>query len=78
MTAADVLVEALLDWGVEVVFGLPGDGINGIIESLRTHQEIHSGSGTKRLPHSWRVAMRSSPLGWASVSPPQGQAEFIF
>src|SRR5689334_2782324 len=39
MTAADVLVEALIDWGVEVIFGLPGDGINGIMESLRTHQE---------------------------------------
>src|SRR2546427_11394345 len=39
MTAADVLVEALIDWGVELVFGLPGDGINGIMESLRTHQE---------------------------------------
>ena len=39
MTAADVLVETLLDWGVEIIFGLPGDGINGIMESLRTHQE---------------------------------------
>src|ERR1700758_946321 len=39
MTAADGLVETLLDWGVEVVFGLPGDGINGIVESLRTHKE---------------------------------------
>lgn len=39
MTAADVLVQTLIDWGVEVVFGLPGDGINGIMESLRTHQE---------------------------------------
>jgi pyruvate dehydrogenase (quinone) len=39
MTAADVLVDTLLDWGVEVVFGLPGDGINGIIESLRTRQD---------------------------------------
>ena len=38
MTAADVLVESLIDWGVEVIFGLPGDGINGIMESLRTHQ----------------------------------------
>lgn len=38
-TAADVLIETLLDWGVEVIFGLPGDGINGIMESLRTHQE---------------------------------------
>src|SRR5256885_11877944 len=39
MTAADVLIEGLIDWGVEVVFGLPGDGINGIMEALRTHQE---------------------------------------
>jgi pyruvate dehydrogenase (quinone) len=38
-TAADTLIETLIDWGVEVVFGLPGDGINGIMESLRTHQE---------------------------------------
>src|SRR5471032_1641521 len=39
MTAADVLVETLLDWGVEVIFGLPGDGINGIMEALRTRQD---------------------------------------
>jgi pyruvate dehydrogenase (quinone) len=39
MTAADVLVETLLEWGVEVIFGLPGDGINGIMESLRTHED---------------------------------------
>src|SRR5438132_11954873 len=38
-TAADVLVETLIDWEVEVVFGLPGDGINGIMESLRQKQE---------------------------------------
>src|SRR5438132_252863 len=39
MTAADVIVEKLIEWGVDVVFGLPGDGINGIMESLRTHQD---------------------------------------
>jgi pyruvate dehydrogenase (quinone) len=38
-TAADVLVETLIDCGVRVVFGLPGDGINGIMESLRTRQD---------------------------------------
>ncbi len=38
-TAADVLVERLIDWGVDTIFGLPGDGINGIMESLRTHQD---------------------------------------
>ena len=39
MTAADVLIETLIDWGVDVVFGLPGDGINGLMESLRTHKD---------------------------------------
>ena len=38
-TAADSLIETLIDWGVDVVFGLPGDGINGIMESLRTHRD---------------------------------------
>src|SRR5437867_4627746 len=38
-TAADVLVETLIDWGVEVVFGLPGDGINGIMEALRKRKD---------------------------------------
>jgi pyruvate dehydrogenase (quinone)/pyruvate oxidase len=37
--ASDILIERLIDWGVEVVFGLPGDGINGIMEALRTRQE---------------------------------------
>src|SRR5205809_2507938 len=37
-TAADVLVGTLIDWEVEVVFGLPGDGINGIMEALRKRQ----------------------------------------
>ncbi len=34
-TVADVFVESLIDWGVEIIFGMPGDGINGIMESLR-------------------------------------------
>jgi pyruvate dehydrogenase (quinone) len=38
-TAADVMVDALIDWGVEVIFGMPGDGINEIMESLRTRQD---------------------------------------
>src|SRR5579859_1001107 len=38
-TAADVMIEGLIDWGVDTIFGIPGDGINGIMESLRTHQE---------------------------------------
>src|SRR3954466_9178678 len=38
-TAADILVERLIDWGVDTIFGLPGDGINGLMESLRTRQD---------------------------------------
>src|ERR687887_2088504 len=38
-TAADVLIETIHDWGVDVVFGLPGDGINGIMEALRTRKD---------------------------------------
>jgi len=38
-TVADLLVTRLIDWGVEVIFGLPGDGVNGIFEALRTHQD---------------------------------------
>ncbi len=38
-TTADVLVERLIDWGARVVFGLPGDGINGFMEALRTRQD---------------------------------------
>jgi pyruvate dehydrogenase (quinone) len=38
-TVADKLVERLVAWGVDTVFGFPGDGINGIFEALRTHEE---------------------------------------
>ena len=34
----EVLVERLIDWGLEVVFGIPGDGINGMMDALRTRQ----------------------------------------
>jgi pyruvate dehydrogenase (quinone)/pyruvate oxidase len=35
MNASDVLVERLIAWGVDTIFGLPGDGINGVMEALR-------------------------------------------
>src|SRR5437764_5621463 len=37
--ASEVLVDSLQDWGVDVIFGLPGDGINGIMEALRTRKD---------------------------------------
>jgi pyruvate dehydrogenase (quinone)/pyruvate oxidase len=39
LRTADIVAEALLDWKVSVIFGLPGDGINGFIEALRTRQD---------------------------------------
>jgi pyruvate dehydrogenase (quinone) len=38
-TTSDVLADRLIDWGVRVIFGLPGDGINGIMEALRKRQD---------------------------------------
>jgi pyruvate dehydrogenase (quinone) len=37
--ASEALIERLADWGVDTVFGLPGDGINGLMEGLRRHQD---------------------------------------
>jgi pyruvate dehydrogenase (quinone) len=39
MTAADILVERLIEWGVDTIFGLPGDGINGVMEAMRLRQD---------------------------------------
>jgi pyruvate dehydrogenase (quinone)/pyruvate oxidase len=38
-TTSDILIDIIHRWGVDVIFGLPGDGINGIIEALRKRQE---------------------------------------
>jgi len=38
-TVADLLVARLIEWGVDTIFGYPGDGVNGIFEALRTNQE---------------------------------------
>jgi thiamine pyrophosphate-dependent acetolactate synthase large subunit-like protein len=38
-TASDQIVERLIERGVDTVFGLPGDGINGFYEALRSHQD---------------------------------------
>jgi pyruvate dehydrogenase (quinone) len=36
---SEALIGRLADWGVDTVFGLPGDGINGIMEGLRRQQD---------------------------------------
>lgn len=37
--ASDLLVDTIISWGVDTVFGLPGDGINGIMEALRERKD---------------------------------------
>ena len=37
--AAEALIERLVDWGVDTIFGLPGDGINGLMEGLRRNTD---------------------------------------
>src|SRR5450432_639772 len=39
LTAGEILVETIYAWGVDTIFGIPGDGINGIMEALRTRQD---------------------------------------
>jgi len=39
MNASDILIETIHAWGVDVVFGLPGDGINGVVEALRKRRD---------------------------------------
>jgi thiamine pyrophosphate-dependent acetolactate synthase large subunit-like protein len=36
---ADILVDCLISWGVDTIFGIPGDGINGVMEALRARED---------------------------------------
>jgi len=36
---SDLIVERLIEWGVDIIFGYPGDGVDGFFESLRTHKD---------------------------------------
>jgi len=38
-TTADIVIDTVLEWGVEIIFGIPGDGINGVMEAIRKRQE---------------------------------------
>jgi pyruvate dehydrogenase (quinone)/pyruvate oxidase len=38
-TGGDILIETLMKWGVDTIFGIPGDGINGVFEALRQRQD---------------------------------------
>ena len=36
---AELLVDTLIEWGIDRVFGMPGDGINGVMEALRRRKD---------------------------------------
>lgn len=37
--ASEIVVDTLHAWGVDTIFGLAGDGINGVVEALRTRRD---------------------------------------
>ena len=39
-TVAELLVDVLAEAGVERVYGVPGDSLNGITDSIRVRQDI--------------------------------------
>ncbi|HET6385171.1 MAG TPA: thiamine pyrophosphate-dependent enzyme [Armatimonadota bacterium] len=39
LNVADLLIDRLIAWDVDTIFGFPGDGVNGIFEALRTRQD---------------------------------------
>jgi pyruvate dehydrogenase (quinone)/pyruvate oxidase len=77
--ASELLVERLADWGVDTVFGLPGDGINGIMEALRRHQDrvrfvlVHHEEAAAFMAGGYAKATGRSGCAW----PPRGPAASI-
>jgi hypothetical protein len=51
-TTSDVLVERLIDWGVDTVFGIPGD--------RRAARNLSSGT----IPDSLRLVSQPIVCGW--------------
>lgn len=38
-STSDLIVERLLEWGVDTIFGYPGDGVDGFFEALRKNKD---------------------------------------
>ncbi|OLL27577.1 hypothetical protein BTH42_32670 [Burkholderia sp. SRS-W-2-2016] len=62
-TTADVIVETLLAWDVDHVFGMVGDGINPLIEALRKREDRIRFIGVR---HQEAAAVMAS--GWAKAT----------
>jgi len=79
-TTAEILIETVIEWGVDTIFGMPGDGINGIMEAIRKSQELGRlrlfRFVTKRPRLSWPARTPSSPASWDAVWPHRDPAAF--
>ncbi|SAL01186.1 thiamine pyrophosphate protein [Caballeronia pedi] len=62
-TTSDIIVETLLTWDVDHIFGIVGDGINPLIEALRKHQDRIRFIGVR---HEEAAAFMAS--GWAKAT----------
>jgi hypothetical protein len=62
-TVAEMLIDRLIAWRVNTIFGFPGDGVNGIFEALRTNQKKieFNRLGMKRRRHSLPSVTPSTP-----------------
>jgi len=59
---ADVLVDTLVAAGVKNIYGLAGDSLNGITDSIRTRDNIKwIPCGTRKPPRLRRERKRISP-----------------
>jgi pyruvate dehydrogenase (quinone) len=47
-TAADLLVERLIEWGVDTIFGFPGEGVNGTFEAMVRTKRRSGSTGVRR------------------------------
>jgi pyruvate dehydrogenase (quinone) len=88
-SAGDVIVHTLVNWGVNTVFGLPGDGISGIVEALRKRRDditfiqmrnpaaaALAASGYARFSGRLGVCVASAGPGGASLLPGLYDAKF--
>jgi pyruvate dehydrogenase (quinone) len=79
ITTSDILVETLIDWGATHVFGIVGDGINSIIESLRKRQDriryiaVRHEEAAAFMASGWP----STLVAWAFASAPPVRARSI-
>jgi pyruvate dehydrogenase (quinone)/pyruvate oxidase len=37
--ASEIIIDTIIDWGVDTIYGLPGDGINGLMEAIRKRHD---------------------------------------